>query len=286
MNIPTLVEKTRIVGYAPQLKYFGKCTYDAFKPFAKHHPTLNFIFISSPQDELKHSVYINKKLFRTAFPMLIIHMPGCFYENKVKRPFQTEELYLSYDFTALNYFKPILSNFNINCSEIIPPYQLNISPLMSELFNIITTIMENIYLPGNLDKLDRFCELIIIEALINRVITNNASNSLDQANSKIRKIASFIEMNSGNVDLDSLISNYNLSRRSFFRQWRKVFDVPPYQYILRLKLDHAASLLRVTRLQVKEIAERTNFCDSYHFTKMFKSFYGMSPIEYRKSPNL
>ncbi|WP_408647958.1 helix-turn-helix domain-containing protein [Tichowtungia aerotolerans] len=47
-----------------------------------------------------------------------------------------------------------------------------------------------------------------------------------------------------------------------------------------MHLEHckrAFLLIRNDRLSVKEAAERTGFCDAYHFSKVFKKTYGFPP---------
>ncbi|MGD0536294.1 MAG: AraC family transcriptional regulator [Verrucomicrobiota bacterium] len=59
----------------------------------------------------------------------------------------------------------------------------------------------------------------------------------------------------------------------------------PYQLLLRLKMNRAAALLLDGGLMVKEVAARLNFADPYHFSRVFKRVYGVSPDRFVKLGN-
>ena len=51
----------------------------------------------------------------------------------------------------------------------------------------------------------------------------------------------------------------------------------PYQYLMRLKINHAAELLRAPGAMVKQVAEQAGFDDPSHFSRAFKAVLGLSP---------
>lgn len=55
-------------------------------------------------------------------------------------------------------------------------------------------------------------------------------------------------------------------------------------YILRIKMEHAAKLLLSDRdCKVYEVAEKTGFQNPSYFIKVFRNQFGMTPLEYRKA---
>lgn len=54
------------------------------------------------------------------------------------------------------------------------------------------------------------------------------------------------------------------------------------QYVARLRIDKAKELLRRTRLGVGEVATRVGISDQSNFTKQFRKFEGLSPLQYRE----
>jgi AraC-like DNA-binding protein len=51
----------------------------------------------------------------------------------------------------------------------------------------------------------------------------------------------------------------------------------PYQYLLRLKMNAAAERLAQPGTLVKQVAEQTGFADPFHFSRVFKRVFGLSP---------
>lgn len=56
----------------------------------------------------------------------------------------------------------------------------------------------------------------------------------------------------------------------------------PYQYLLRLRMNQAAEVLLRPGAMVKQVAEETGFSDPFHFSRVFKGIFGVSPADFRK----
>ena len=57
--------------------------------------------------------------------------------------------------------------------------------------------------------------------------------------------------------------------------------MPLHRYLLHVKISRAIEMLDEGQLSVGEIAERCGFCDIYYFSRLFKQYMGISPLEYR-----
>jgi AraC-like DNA-binding protein len=57
----------------------------------------------------------------------------------------------------------------------------------------------------------------------------------------------------------------------------------PYQYLLRLKVNHAATRLLQPDLLVKQVAGEVGFSDPFHFSRAFKNILGLSPNTFRRT---
>ncbi len=73
-----------------------------------------------------------------------------------------------------------------------------------------------------------------------------------------------------------------LSGRQFTELFRKVTGESWRQYILSLRLKHAASLLADTDRSVSAVAFESGFEDLSNFHHLFKTQYGCSPLAYRE----
>jgi AraC-like DNA-binding protein len=71
----------------------------------------------------------------------------------------------------------------------------------------------------------------------------------------------------------------------FARVFRELVGQPPHQYLLRARLAHAARMLR-KEASVTEAAVSSGFGNLSHFTRTFRSHFGVAPIQYTKRGHL
>lgn len=83
------------------------------------------------------------------------------------------------------------------------------------------------------------------------------------------------------VGVGELARRAGYSAPHFTALWRKQYGVAPLRYVIRLRLAHAAYLLRDRNLSVGEAAGRSGFDDLYYFSRLFRRHYGKAPREWR-----
>lgn len=83
------------------------------------------------------------------------------------------------------------------------------------------------------------------------------------------------------VTVGELASTACLSVSALERQFKKRFNMPPLQYVKRLRLNMACEILMTTDKSISEIALECGFCDHSYMTKTFTKTIGMSPRQYR-----
>lgn len=66
------------------------------------------------------------------------------------------------------------------------------------------------------------------------------------------------------------------------RVYRKKFGCTIGEYVRRLRVEYASRQISQTRLPLGEIAHAAGFADHSHFNRTFKSFYGLTPNQYRQ----
>jgi AraC family transcriptional regulator len=100
---------------------------------------------------------------------------------------------------------------------------------------------------------------------------------------RIREVQLFLAENlDRDVDLRTIASEASLSPYYFTRQFTAFVGVPPYRYLIRLRIDRAMELLRETELSVTQICHRVGFNSLSHFTTTFRQHTGVSPSAYRR----
>jgi AraC-like DNA-binding protein len=83
------------------------------------------------------------------------------------------------------------------------------------------------------------------------------------------------------LDVAALASVAGLSRAHFSREFRRAFGKAPHQYLLALRLERAAELLRMTERPVKEICSSVGWRSVGSFTATFSKKFGVPPTAYR-----
>jgi AraC-like DNA-binding protein len=81
--------------------------------------------------------------------------------------------------------------------------------------------------------------------------------------------------------LDELLDIAHMSRSNLMRVFRKATGQSPIEYLVRLRIQKAMSLLRNTDQTVTEIALQVGFNDSNYFTRQFRKTLGQSPRKFR-----
>lgn len=67
------------------------------------------------------------------------------------------------------------------------------------------------------------------------------------------------------------------------RIFKKFAGESPSGMLMRMKLNRAGELLLQQHLLIKEVADKIGYDDPYHFSRLFKQYYGMSPKHFRES---
>lgn len=85
------------------------------------------------------------------------------------------------------------------------------------------------------------------------------------------------------VDLDGAAAQAGLSPFHFLRMFAKVVGATPHQYLVRLRLRHAARLLTDDSRSITDIALDVGFADLSNFVRTFHRAAGVSPGDFRRA---
>ncbi|RFM27806.1 helix-turn-helix transcriptional regulator [Deminuibacter soli] len=83
------------------------------------------------------------------------------------------------------------------------------------------------------------------------------------------------------VTLEDLANLSNRSLASFKRDFQRLFNAPPKQWINRQRLEYARLLLQNSNQRVAEITTECGFESPSHFIRLFKKTYGHTPQSLR-----
>ncbi|SMG61367.1 AraC family transcriptional regulator [Paraburkholderia susongensis] len=99
---------------------------------------------------------------------------------------------------------------------------------------------------------------------------------------RIRRVIDYIRANlAEDLAIAELASQAGLSSFHFARVFRRETGETPHQFVMRLRLEEAARLLRATDQTVLQIALGVGFENASHFSVQFKRGHGVTPLAYR-----
>jgi AraC-like DNA-binding protein len=81
--------------------------------------------------------------------------------------------------------------------------------------------------------------------------------------------------------LDEIAAERHVNNAYLCRLFRRYQHQSPYQFLLRLKLNFAASRLQTPGILIIQIAAELGFSDPFHFSRLFRSVHGLSPAAFR-----
>lgn len=130
--------------------------------------------------------------------------------------------------------------------------------------------------------------LMILTELIDVQLSNSEnSNTARQANSlyEVETAHQIEKYIAANIHLPELTVNLIaeqlcLSRVQCHKLFTKVYKISPRQYITNLRLKKSKHLLLHTDLKIQMISEQLGFASQSHFSRQFKRWTGVSPLNY------
>ncbi|MBW4081912.1 AraC family transcriptional regulator [Paenibacillus sp. S150] len=85
------------------------------------------------------------------------------------------------------------------------------------------------------------------------------------------------------ITLEKLAEAVGSSPRTLTRLYRIRLQTSPAQYLIRIRMERALELLLHTEASLYDIAVAVGYPDGYYFGRMFKKYYGASPVKYKNS---
>lgn len=125
------------------------------------------------------------------------------------------------------------------------------------------------------------------KASASRDSSKGISYHIGDLHARVALSKQFIDQNiQSALHLKDMASKAHLSEFHFSRVFKKIYNITPYQYFIKKKVEHAAHLIIKTQLPFTAIAYSLGFKDIHSFSKTFKKIYHTSPTEYRRKKTI
>ncbi len=130
----------------------------------------------------------------------------------------------------------------------------------------------------------------ICVAIVQQILLMCREDAVDAGSTETRAFATFsrvkecIEQRYLELGtLEAVADACDLDAPYLCRLFARFHDESPYQFLLRQRMRHAASLLLEGNAPVKEVAAASGFPDPFHFSRVFKSVHRVPPSRYREA---
>ena len=90
------------------------------------------------------------------------------------------------------------------------------------------------------------------------------------------------EFLSREIAMAELTEITGISESYLKRLFYERFGISPKKYIIQMKLNHAAELLRLDKYKISDVAFMSGYTDAYFFSHQFKKTMGISPTDFTK----
>jgi AraC family transcriptional regulator len=136
-------------------------------------------------------------------------------------------------------------------------------------------------------QMDSF-SLLAVEGLILELLAEASRRSVGAAEKKyprwLKKSKDFLHENfTESLTLEELARIADVHPVHLSRVFREKFGCSIGQYVRRLRVEFASHQILSTDIPLGEIAHAAGFSDQSHFNRTFKSAFGLTPAEYRRT---
>ncbi|MBL4739413.1 MAG: AraC family transcriptional regulator [Sneathiella sp.] len=151
--------------------------------------------------------------------------------------------------------------------------------LRESLLNLASSIRD-----GDNDLLEQESELLkMADILVGQNGKINKTRSRSSVDHLILKARDYIHENiRGDITLDEISDEINISKFHFLRLFREQIGITPYQYVLNHRVNQARKALEKS-LSLNDVVFDYGFADLSHFNRRFKSVYGVTPNSYLRT---
>lgn len=121
----------------------------------------------------------------------------------------------------------------------------------------------------------------LLYLLMSHLIPSMKSETSGVRDSVIENAVDIIRQNPC-LKTDSIARMCGVSESTLYAVFKKTLGATPNTIRKKLQCESAMEMLRTTDIPIEEISSRLNFSSSSYFRKIFYSFTGKTPREYRK----
>lgn len=186
---------------------------------------------------------------------------------------------------------PLLKHFidfsGSGLSGLMRQTDLSHMPLYTSNILRIRSIFENLLQTGKTESRhrDALCVLLLKQLIL--TIDETAmphQEAFSPAWQTYLRCRQHVEQNFETIGtVGEIAAECHLDQTYLCRLFQRYATETPRQLLVRLKMARAANLLSGQALLIKQVADQSGYPDPYHFSRVFKQVYGISPESFRQT---
>lgn len=127
---------------------------------------------------------------------------------------------------------------------------------------------------------EKICDVITVSTAFSKYLF---MENIFKLNSSLEKACFYIKNNlKEELSIQSLEKNTGISKSTLYKYFKLHYNCTVGEYINKIRIEKSAELLLNADLSMDEIAESVGFSSASYYSKVFKKFYGISPLKYKK----
>ncbi|WP_010164503.1 helix-turn-helix domain-containing protein [Sphingomonas sp. PAMC 26617] len=127
------------------------------------------------------------------------------------------------------------------------------------------------------------CLILALRRSVQELGARNVLPGLFERPSLARAVALVVEDPASSHSLTDLARAAGMSRSKFAKVFAETLGSPPMAFVTHARLDKARNLLLSTELSIADIAHHVGFASRSHFSRSFRTAFGIDPTRMRQS---
>lgn len=196
------------------------------------------------------------------------------------------------------YLLPAGFSFHFHCSHEMGHLFFHITLSGSDEIDLLSNLKYPVAMPNAwnpdcyiheyLKEDNLIAALTVKEKIYNTVLKLIAKEAILPETAKyspcVKKALEHINNNlSKKLTLSDISESAYVSNCTLTNKFKSELKITVQEYILAQRMFKAVQMLKNSKMSVAEISEKLGFSDQFYFSKCFKTKFGLSPREYRKS---
>lgn len=125
--------------------------------------------------------------------------------------------------------------------------------------------------------------MILLDEIVQTSKTKISAGNRRLRDFYMKEAMSFIDANfRRDISIEEIAQACGLNRSYFGRLFKEAMGESPQQFLIHYRMNKAAELLKGSRISIAEVGSSVGYENQLHFSRAFKSVFGIPPMEYRR----